>query len=98
MQHAHRNWWHHFSPKNKAANFAINRNTLAPPPQKGIPHPRSPIPDPDFPAHETPMTCICAYKQTTTTTGNEVRKCVHNLVEVVSIKFLDTYSHRTAYL
>ena len=60
------------------------------PPKKGIPHPRSPIPDPDFPVHETPMTCICANKQTTTTTRKEVRKCVHNLVQVVSIKFLDT--------
>ena len=76
----------------------ILRSIETPSPQKVIPHPRSLIPDPDFPVHETPMTCICAYKQTTTTTGNEVRKCVHNLVEVVSIKFLDTYSHRTAYL
>ena len=58
-----------FLPKNKAANFAINRNTLPPSPQKGIPRPRSPIPHPDFPVHETPM--ACAYKQTTTTTGKE---------------------------
>ena len=57
-----------FFPKNKAANFAINRNTLPLPPKK-IPNPPSPIPHPNFPVHVTPMTY--AYKQTTTTIGKE---------------------------